>query len=165
MYRFVIRAAGLAAVITALAAGTAIAAPGGAGTETFTEHGHNVPFFEFTGTNPCTGQEGLLSAVASNFVFHITQQADGNAWVTGTGEGTATFVPFGEGATFNGHFTTWFGEALNEKNHVEHDTTTVVLTGPEGSHVTMHIKSHASTNANGQVTVEFEHEHEHLLCS
>jgi hypothetical protein len=164
MIRRIARATVLAFGLAAICCGTALAAKGGAGTETFTEHGHEVPFFEFPVTNPCNGQEGLLSAVAKNFVFHATTQPDGNAWITGTGNGTASFVPFEEGPTFSGHFTAWFGEALNEKNHVEHSTTTIVLTSAEGAHVTIHMKGHLSTNANGEVTAEFEHEGVHTLC-
>ena len=141
-------------------AGVAFASSGGAGTETFTEHAHDVPLFEFTAPNPCTGALGTFSATAKNFVFHITTHADGDLWLTGTGTGTATFTPQeAGGVSYSGHFTTWFGEALNEKNSVEHSTSTFVLTGSDGSHVVVHGTDHLSTNAHGEVTVEFEKMH------
>jgi ribulose-5-phosphate 4-epimerase/fuculose-1-phosphate aldolase len=143
----------------------ALAAAGGAGTETFTEHGHEVPFFSFPAANPCTGEAGTISAVATNFVFHITEQADGEHWITGTGEGVATFTPeqLG-GVSARGHFTAWFGEALNQKNSVEHDTNTIVLRATDGSHIVIHAKSHISTNAKGEPTVEFEREKMSARC-
>jgi hypothetical protein len=90
-------------------------------------------------------------------------QADGNLWATGTSEGTATFVPFAEGVSYSGHFLNWFGEAVNQKNHVEHSTTTYVLTGTDGSRVVIHMSSHLSTNANGAVTVETEDKSFHCV--
>jgi hypothetical protein len=164
MFRRITRATVLAFGLAAICCGTALAAKGGAGTETFAEHAHEIPFFEFPAANPCTGEEGLLSAVAKNFHFNETIQADGNAWLTGTGNGTATFVPSEGGPTFTGHFTAWFGESLNEKNRVEHGTTTIILTGPEGAHVTVHMNGHMSTNAKGEATVEFEHEGMNARC-
>jgi hypothetical protein len=142
--------------LAALAASPASAAPGGAGTETFTEHAHEVPLFSFPIVNECTGVAGTLSAVAANEVFHITTHADGDLWVTGTAEGTVTFVPFEEGVSYSGHFATWFGEAVNNKNSVGHSTGTFVLAGTDGSRAVIHMTSHLSTNAHGAVTVEFE---------
>jgi hypothetical protein len=154
MNRGVIAAALAAAAIGTIAA-PAMADKGGAGTETLTEHAHEVPLFSFPTVNQCTGAAGLLSVVAANEVFHITTQADGDAWVTGTAEGIATFTPeeIG-GVVYSGHFATWFGEEINNKNHVEHSTFDVTLTGSDGSKVAIHIKGHVGTNAGGVVTVE-----------
>jgi hypothetical protein len=155
-----IRCASLAAVLAMFGTGVSFADAGGAGTETFTEHAHDVPLFEFTAPNPCTGTLGTFSATAKNFVFHITTHEDGEFWLTGTATGSTTFTPAEEGGvSYTGHFTTWFGGALNEKNSVEHDTTTFVLTGSDGSHVVVHGNDHLSTNGNGEVTVEFEKMH------
>ncbi|HWX96476.1 MAG TPA: hypothetical protein VNZ01_06450 [Solirubrobacteraceae bacterium] len=156
MLRRVMRLLALTATLSALSASSALAAKGGAGTETFTEHAHEVLLFSFSTENQCTGAEGTLSAIAANEVFHITTHADGDLWVTGTAEGTATFVPFGPGVSYSGHFVNWFGEALNQKNQVGHSTGTFVLTGTDGSRVVIHMTSHLSTNAHGAVTVEFE---------
>lgn len=164
MYRpaFVVRAVGLAVVIVVASAAVALAAKGGAGTETFTEHGHEEVLFSEPVTNPCTNEGGILTATAANEVFHLTTHADGTFWVTGTAEGTATFTPFEAGGlAYSGHFTSWFGEALNRKNHIEHDTNTFVLRAANGSQVVVQEKSHLSTNAAGEVTVEFEKESAH----
>ena len=156
MIRGLMRVLALAALLTAFCGSSALAAKGGAGTETFTEHAHEVPLFSFGVVNECTGVAGTLSAVAANTVFHITTQADGDLWVTGTAEGLVTFVPFEEGISYSGHFADWFGEAVNNKNHVEHGTATFVLTGTDGSRVVIHMISHLSTNASGAVTATFE---------
>ena len=159
MRRRAITAACAALGVAALAAAPAGAAGAGAGTETLTEHFHETVLFSHSVVNPCTGAPGVLTAIASNGVFHLTTQADGNAWVTGTDEGIITFVPEEAGAEeFSGHFVNWFGEALNNKNHVEHDTGTNVLKGTEGSHLVLKTKDHVSTNANGAITVEFHEE-------
>jgi hypothetical protein len=154
---------GVCLVLPALFASGAFADRGGAGTETFTTH--EIEGFSFPAENACTGEEGVLTASPSTSVFHITTQSDGDSWITGTSEGTASFVPSGPGPTFAGHFTSWFGEAVNNKNTVGHATFTFVLSGPEGSHVVAHLTFHVSTNANGVVTVEREREHARVQCA
>jgi hypothetical protein len=147
------------ALITLFAFGAvpALADKGGAGTETFTEHAHGEVLFSMPIVNPCTGVPSVLTAVAANEVFHATQQADGDFWITGTAEGTATLTPEEAGAaTYSGHFASWFGAAQNNRNSVEHDTNTFVLRAADGSQTIIHIKDHLSTNANGVVTVEVE---------
>ena len=156
MLRGLMRMVSVVALVSALCASSALAAKGGAGTETFTEHGHEVPLFSFPIVNECTGVAGTLSAVAANTVFHITTQSDGDLWVTGTAEGTATFVPFEPGISYSGHFASWFGEAVNNKNNVGHSTNTFVLSGTDGSRAVVHMTSHFSTNAKGELKVEFE---------
>jgi hypothetical protein len=160
---FAVRTTGLVIAIVLASAAVALAAKGGAGTETLTEHQHGEVLFSAPTVNPCTGEEGTITAVAANEVFHGTMHADGTFWVTGTAEGTATFVPSGSGLTYSGHFTSWFGEALNRKNHVEHDTNTFVLRAADGSQVVVHMKDHLSTNAAGEVTAEFEKESAHCV--
>jgi hypothetical protein len=154
---FAARALGLALVIVVASAAVALAAAGGAGTETLTEHHKEVVFIEPSKTmNPCTGEEGTITAIAANEKFHLTTHADGEMWATGTAEGTATFVPFGSGLSYSGHFAAWFGQAVNQKNNVEHETNTFVLRAANGSQVIVHMRSHLSTNAAGEVTAEFK---------
>jgi hypothetical protein len=163
MLRRTLRLLGLVVMLSTLPASPALAAAGGAGTETFTEHAHEVTLFSFPVENQCTGTAGTFTAIAANQVFHITTQADGNLWATGTSEGTATFIPFGEGVSYSGHFVNWFGEAVNNKNHIEHHTTTYVLTGTDGSRVVIRMLGHLSTNASGAVTVEIEKKSFHCV--
>jgi hypothetical protein len=154
--RIAVSAAALAAV--ALCAATAASAgSGGAGTQTFTQHGTNDVIVDNpTATNPCTGDSGHLLAVSSTDVFHITTQADGTAWVTGTAQGTVTFTaddPSNPSAS--GHFVLWFGDSFNDKNTVQHIAGNFNLTGTDGSHIVVHMLSHLSTNARGVPTVTF----------
>src|SRR5437870_13836292 len=94
MFRGVVQAASVAAVIALLSAGAALADAGGQGTVTITEHAHNVTLFSDPVTNPCTGEPGTLTAIAANEVFHVTFFTEGDEfWVTGTLEGTLTFTP------------------------------------------------------------------------
>jgi hypothetical protein len=156
--RVVRRAAGLATVLALLVCGVALAATGGRGTVTETIHGHNEVLFSFPTQNPCTGEPGTLTAVATNSVFHATFFQNGDEfWVTGTGEGTATFTPENpSGESASGHFAAWFGESSNTKNEVSHSTNTFILNGSNGTRIDVHATSHLSTNGSGAVKVEFE---------
>jgi hypothetical protein len=146
-------------VVALLAAGAALGDAGGQGTVTITTHANNVQLFSEHVTNPCTGAPGTVTAVAANEVFHVTFFTAPGAdefWVTGTDEGTATFTPDDpSGVSASGHFASWFGESGNNKNDVQHDTTTIQLVGTDGSRLTVHMDDHLSTNANGVVTVSF----------
>ena len=158
MFRRVVGAASLAVVVALLAAGAALADAGGRGTVTITQHAHDVTLFSDAVTNPCTGETGTVTAVAANEVFHVTYFTTGDEfWVTGTDEGTATFTPDNpNGISASGHFAAWFGESLNEKNDVQHDTFNLTLTNTDGSRVIVHETSHLSTNAAGVITVNFD---------
>jgi hypothetical protein len=163
MYRTVKLAACLAAVLALAMTGAAMAAKGGAGTETTTVHlPETVLIYEEKATNPCTGEKGLLVAISANAKEHSTTHADGDAWGTFNAEGTVTFTPYSpEGATYSGHFHIWGGESLNNKNEVNHETGTFVLRAANGSQVTVHMVGHASTNGKGEPVVEFHTEDAH----
>ena len=159
MSRRAVRVAGLAVVVALVTAGAAFADAGGQGTVTMTTHASNVPLFppQHT-TNPCTNAPGTLSAIAANSVFHVTYFTTGPEFcVTGTDEGTVTFTPDDpNGVSAGGHFAAWFGESMNNKNDVQHNTNTFVLVGSDGSRLVTHETSHLSTNAAGVVTVNFD---------
>ena len=157
MYRLIRRAAALAAGLTLLSAGAALAS----GTETMTEHGHEALLFSIPTNNPCTGEAGTLTAIASNEVFHVTSHSNGTAHLTGTAEGTATFTPIEGGIPYSGHFASWFGETHSQKNQIEHETGTFVLRAANGSQVVVHMSSHISTNGKGEPTVEFHTQEAH----
>ena len=161
------RIAVAAAVVAALVpCSVALAAAGGRGTVTITQHAHNVTLFSDPVTNPCTGEPGTLSAIAANEVFHVTFFTNGDEfWVTGTDEGTITFTPDDpSGVSASGHFAAWFGESFNNKNDVQHDTSTFHLTGTDGLRLVLHETSHLSTNAAGVVTVNFDKMSQSLSC-
>ena len=109
-------------------------------------------------TNPCTGAPGTLTATAHTGVFHTTSFTTGpEFWITSTAEGTATFTPDDpHGVTASGHFAEWFGVSLNNRNEVQHDTSTFQLKGTDGSHIVVQEVVHFSINANGVVTVNFD---------
>jgi hypothetical protein len=156
MFTRFVRWASLVSVVGLVTATAAFAAAGGNGTVTITTHDHDVTLFSDPVINPCTGEPGTLTAIAANEVFHVTFFGD-VGWVTGTDEGTVTFTPDNpNGVSASGHFAAWFGESLNNKNDVQHDTSTFHLTGTDGSHLTAHEITHLSTNANGVVTVVFD---------
>jgi hypothetical protein len=165
MFRRVVRTASLAAVIALLAAGAALADAGGQGTVTITQHAHNVVLFSSPATT-CTGAPGTLTATAANEVFHVTFfTVSDEFWVTGTDEGAFTFTPNDpNGVTGSGHFAAWFGESFNNKNDVQHSTNTFNLTASDGSHVVAHETSHLSTNAAGQIVVNFDKMDMHMTC-
>ena len=152
------RAGSLAGVVVLFSAGVALAAAGGRGTVTETQHAHNEVLFSEEGANPCTGEPGTLTAIATNSVFHVTFfETSDEFWVTGTDEGTVTFTPTNpSGVSASGHFALWFGEASNNKNEVKHETSTFNLKGSDGSHVVVQGRSHISTNASGVVKVSIE---------
>lgn len=154
----IIRATTLAAMVALLTAGAALADAGGQGTVTMTQHDHNVVVFSGHTVNPCTGAWGTITATAVNGVFHITYFTTGpELWVTGTDEGMATFTPDDpNGVSASGHFAAWFGESLNNKNDVQHSTSTFKLDGSDGSLVVVHETAHLSTNAAGVVVVNFD---------
>jgi hypothetical protein len=136
----------------------ALAYANGAGTVTSTQHAKNVVLFSMPGSsNPCDPADtGTLTATAATEVFHITTQADGTFWVTGTAQGTVTFTPDNPAdASATGHFTSWFGESSNDKNDVQHDTATFNLWASDGTHIVFKMKDHLSTNALGKVTASF----------
>jgi len=156
MSRRVVRAAGLGVVVALLSAGAALA--GGRGTVTITTHAHNVLLFTESVLNPCNGEPGTVTAIAANEVFHVTFfPNDDEFWVTGTDEGTATFTPDDpNGVSASGHFAAWFGESFNEKNDVQHDIFNIHLRTTDGSLIVARETTHLSTNAAGEVTVNFD---------
>jgi hypothetical protein len=160
MIRRMTYAFGVCVVLAALSAAGASAA--GAGTETTTSH--ETEAFSFPAENPCTGEEGVLTGSPSTSVLHETKRADGTGSITGTSQGTATFVGSEGGPTFTGHFTAWFGGSIKPNHQIEHDTQTFVLAGPEGSHVVMHATGHLRLGPEGEVIVEVEKEHVHTKC-
>jgi hypothetical protein len=154
--RHVLRAVTLAAMLTLLTAGAALADGGGQGTVTTTQQFRGLAFSQAV-TNPCTGAAGMLTASVRTGVFHVISFTTGpEFWMTGTDEGTATFTPDdATGASASGHYAEWFGESFNNRNDVRHDTSTYNLKGSDGSHIVVQAVDHFSTNANGVVTVSF----------
>jgi hypothetical protein len=159
MHGRVFRALSLAAVLSLLTVGAALADAGGQGTVTSNQQFRNTALFAPQPmTNPCTGAPGILTAIAKTAIFHSTTFTTGpETWITTTAEGTTTFTPDDPlGVVASGHFSEWFGVSLNNKNAVQHDTSTFQLRGTDGSHIVVQEVMHFGINANGLVTVSFD---------
>jgi hypothetical protein len=148
----------LAALVLATGGGLVFtagaAAADGNGAQTFTQTFKNQTdtFVDFV---PCRDFQATIT-ITYNGVFHFTANKAGDFWATGTMTGTVTAVPLdSSNPSFRGHFTTWFGEADNKQNGVDHSTFTVHLTGSDGSTIRFHDTAHFSTRASG-MTVSFD---------
>jgi hypothetical protein len=127
----------------------------GKGAQTFTQNFHDATD-TFVDVIPCTSNPATIT-ITYNGVLHFTVNKAGDFWATGTMTGTFVAVPLDPSLpTFTGHFTTWFGEADNKQNGVDHETFTVHGTGSDGSSIKFHETAHVSTNANGDVVVSFD---------
>jgi len=148
----------MAAALAVLTTGVALAAPGGRGTETSTQQFRDLPLFSQAITNPCTGEPGVLDAIAHTGVFHTTSFAVGTGfWLTTTAQGTVTFTPSDpSGVSASGHFTEWHGVSINNRNEASTTTSTFQLWGTDGSHIAVHEVIHFSINAIGTVTADFD---------
>jgi hypothetical protein len=153
-----IKAATMAAMLALLTAGAALADAGGQGTVTATQQYRDLPLFSQPVANPCNGAPGTIAATAKTGFEHETYFTTGpEFWFTSTAEGTATFTPDDPtGVVASGRFTEWFGESFNNKNDVQHNTSTFNLKGSDGSHIVVHETFHFSTNANGVITAIFD---------
>jgi hypothetical protein len=62
----------------------------------------------------------------------------GDVWLTATLEGTFILVPDDATLpTFAGHFATWFGLSDNDRNSIQHDTSSFRGTATDGSGTTI----------------------------
>src|SRR5881397_3844067 len=122
---------------------------GGNGAQTFTQTFKNQtdpPFVDFV---PCRDFQASITLTYNGVLHYIVNKA-GDFWATGTMTGTVTAVPLdASNPSFTGRFTTWFGEADNKQNGVDHSTFTVHATGSDGSSIRFHDTEHLSTNAGG----------------
>jgi hypothetical protein len=94
---------------------------------------------------------GLLTTTVANGVFHLTINKAGDAWSTGTIEGTFVFVADGTGVMYTGHFAQWFGDSVNNQNQVHHATINFVGSSADGSRISLHVEFHFNTDASGGV--------------
>ena len=122
------------------------------GAETFTQTFHN--FTEpLEDVSACTG-EPISGTITYNGVIHSTLTPNGGFHVTGTFTGDFEGV-LPDGTTASGHFTTWFGDNFNTKNENHTFTFTVHGSTLDGEDFQWHITAHLSTNAQGEVVVDF----------
>ena len=101
-------------------------------------------------TNPCTGDLGTFKTSTRHQVYHINVNGAGDAWDSGTQNGTATFVPNDPSApSGSGSWTSWFGDSFNAQNMVQHFTFNVSVRLTNGQTVTFHESGHLSFTPNG----------------
>jgi hypothetical protein len=105
----------------------------------------------------------VISGTGNGIEHSIVNNA-GDGWFTSTFTGDVTIVPFTvdsmgnpiapdpSAPTFTGHLTEWFGGSFNNRNFVNHDTTTFHGTGSDGSTLTLHFVNHESIAASVSAT-------------
>lgn len=87
-------------------------------------------------------------------MLHTTAFDDGRYHITGTLQGWSTWERDGE--AYSGHFTQWFGENVNRRNHNNTFTLNGEGWGTDGRKAQVKDVAHMATNANGETVVEFE---------
>ena len=149
----------IALLVVALAAmvvaGAAFAAPGGTGhTVTQTDNFHGVN--QSTGINPCTGNIVDLNQT-SNIVSHVTFFPGGDEmWGTFTEEDKVVATDEGTGVVYTGHSTNWGNFNVNRQNANDTFTSSIHVSGSDGSSISYHEVGHEAWNANGDLTVQFD---------
>lgn len=122
----------------------------GSGATTFTQTFHNATQ-TFVGSTFCSGSLANIT-LTYNGVIHSTVNKAGDFWFTATMTGDVYAVTLDASpVTYTGHFTNWFGGAINNKNMVNDSTFSLHVTGSDGSSFMFHDVAHFSTNANGVV--------------
>jgi len=155
MRRTVLSACFVLVIAAVIAVGAATAAPGGTGhTVTQTDNFHGVN--DTTGVNPCTGDTIDLNQT-SNIVQHVTLFPGGDElWGTFTEEDKITGVDEGTGVVYTGHSTAWGNMNVNAQNTNDTFTTSIHVTGSDGSSIAYHEVAHETWDANGNLTVQFD---------
>ena len=118
----------------------------------------------FPGADPCTNPvtPGTVTLNDDHSVFHVNVNGAGDAWLTGTDGGTASFVADSPSAlSGQGTWTSWFGGALNRQSMVMSGTMTSRFSLSDGTHVVIHDNSHATLTPNG---VTISHDNPTLSC-
>jgi hypothetical protein len=100
-----------------------------------------------TGVPIDLGQVGCVPGdlvLTGHAVMHTTVNNAGDSWTTATVTGDAT-----AGGGFTGHGMAWFGVEDNSRSMVNHFTTNVTGTLPDGTTITLHQHGQFTLNANG----------------
>ena len=101
--------------------------------------------------DPCssTGDTGTVTMNTDHAVAHVTVNGDGDAWLTETSGGTATYVSAVSALSGSGSWTSWGGDELNNQAFVQGFTSTVRFSMSDGTHVTVHDHFHVNVNQSG----------------
>lgn len=102
--------------------------------------------------NPCAA-DGALGTLVTNddhSTAHVNVNSSGDAWLTQTDGGSATFTPDNPSdASGHGSWTSWGGTKLNNQSTISGFTYTVRLAMSDGTQVTLHEQSHETISPNG----------------
>lgn len=146
----------------ALAAGCLVVAgaPGAyaAGATSTTQHVHGVDVLDpNVTTNPCTG-DPVSGTQDGNLVGHETVHGD-EIWATFTEEESVQITDYrsdGSTISYSGRFTAWGNYNLNQQNSTSTFTSSVRLTGSDGSIITSHEVTQFVLLPDGTVGVAFD---------
>ena len=122
------------------------------------------PPIVFPAVNPCPSAPvpGTVELDDNHSTFHININSAGDAWLTGTDGGTASFTPDNPSdASGQGSWTSWFGTKLNKQSTVNGGTMTIRFSLSDGSAVVIHDNSHATLTPNG---VTIQHDNPVVTC-
>ena len=109
------------------------------------------------GVNPCNGATGTVVTNTDHSVLHVSVNGAGDAWVSGTEGGTASFTADNPSdASGQGTWTAWFGDHFNNRSTTSGSTTTTRIALSDGSHVIIHDNTHTTITPAG-VTTTFDH--------
>jgi len=101
--------------------------------------------------NPCTGAPGTFTMNDNHSVFHLNVNGAGDAWLTGTDGGRASFAAVPPGASGSGPWTSWFGAGFNKQSLVMSSTIHLSIRLSDGTSVTMRDVSHLTITPGGAV--------------
>jgi hypothetical protein len=111
----------------------------------------------FVAVNPCT-DPAVSGTVTIDYlsVFHITDFNNGVFHLTGTNQGTLTFVPDDPSeVAYTGHIAAWFGTNSNVSSFEATDTFALHATGSDGSRLTLLMLNHITVTPSGDIASEF----------
>jgi hypothetical protein len=111
----------------------------------------------FVAVNPCTDPP-VSGTVTIDYlsVFHITDFNNGVFHLTGTNQGTLTFVPDDPSeVAYTGHIAAWFGTNSNASDFEATDTFALHASGSDGSRLTLLMLNHITVTPSGDIASEF----------
>ena len=103
------------------------------------------------GVNPCTGDPGTITIYFTHQVFHDNVNGAGDIWLTGTQNGTGTFVSSDGGPTYRGSWSSWFGASINNRNFAATDTFNMTMRDGLGDTISQHEVDHVTITPAGVV--------------
>jgi hypothetical protein len=125
------------------------------------------PSQSFASPNPCDpSNTGTVTIAIKRQVYHINVDGAGDAWDTGTTNGTVTFVPDDPtNPSAAGTYANWFGDSFNAQNTVQSSTFNAVLHTSDGQTIGMHEVFHVTFAPGNPVVPVVSFDKPTLSCS